>query len=334
MLRYSLRQLEYFVTTAKCRSVADAARDLNVSQPSVSKAITNLEAQFSTQLFIRHHARGVSLTQAGERLLIDASSLLRYAGDLQQSALDSGELITGQIEVASFTSVAPVFMPALMTDFRQVYEGISVRLHEGNQDELIEGLNSGRFELALMFGLNLPEELTIKRMAAFNPYILLPEGHPQASSKSVFLHDMMDDKLVLLDIPPSREYFLSIFHSVGLEPSITFRSSSLEMVRGMVGQGQGYSLLVTHPHMDFTYDGQMIVTLPLADDIPQVDLGIACHTHIRPTRAMTLFSDFCTNWFRKHYPHGGSCRAEPPLYDQSAGSLRRARRVPASVPSS
>ncbi len=327
MLRYSLRQLEYFVTTARCRSVADAARELNVSQPSVSKAITNLEGQFSTQLFIRHHARGVSLTQAGERLLVDAGSLLRYANDLQQSALDAGQPITGQIEVASFMSVAPVFMPALITDFRHAYEGISIRLHEGNQEGLVSGLNSGRYELALMFNLNLPEDISIRKMAAFNPYILLPEGHPQASNQSVFLRDMMGDKLVLLDIPPSREYFLGIFQSVGLKPAVAFRSSSLEMVRGMVGQGQGYSLLVTHPHLDITYDGQMIVTLPLADNIPRVDLGLAYHKQIRPTRAMKLFSDFCTDWFRKHYPRGGSCRAEPPLYDQTAGSLREARKT-------
>jgi DNA-binding transcriptional LysR family regulator len=327
MLRYSLRQLEYFVTTAECRSVANAARMLNVSQPSVSKAITNLEGQFSTQLFIRHHAKGVSLTQAGERLLDDAQSLLRYAKDLQQSALDSGEPVTGQVEVACFMNVAPIFMPALLADFQKIYEGISVRLHEGNQDKLISGLISGRYELALLFDLVLPEEIAIEKMAAFDHYILLPEGHPQASKKKVFLRDMMDDDLVLLDVPPSREYFLGLFRSVGLEPQVSFSSPSLEMVRGMVGQGRGYSLLVTHPHPDVTYDGQKIITLPLADEIPRAKLGIARHAKIRPTRAMKLFLDFCTDWFRKYYPRGGSCRAEPPLYNQSAGSLSEARKV-------
>lgn len=327
MLRYSLRQLEYFVVTAERCSVADAARKLNVSQPSVSKAITNLESQFSTQLFIRHHARGVSLTQAGERLLVDARSLLRYANDLQQSALDSGEFISGQVEVACFTSVAPVFMPALITDFQQAYGGISVHLHEGNQDKLVSGLISGRYELALMFDLTLPKDIAIEKMASFYPYILLPEGHPQASKKAVSLRDMMNDNLVLLDVPPSRDYFLGIFRSIGLEPPVCFSSPSLEMVRGMVGQGQGYSLLVTHPHLDFTYDGQKIVTLPLADDIPRTELGIARLVQIRPTRAMNLFADYCTDWFRKYYPRGGSCRAEPPLYNQSAGSLREARKV-------
>ncbi|MCP5036780.1 MAG: LysR family transcriptional regulator, partial [Rhodobacteraceae bacterium] len=161
MLHYSLRQLEYFVTTAECRSVANAARMLNVSQPSVSKAISNLENQFSTQLFIRHHAKGVSLTQVGERLLTDARSLLRYAKDLEQSALDSGKLVTGQVEVACFMSVGPIFMPALLADFQEIYVGISVRLHEGDQDKLISGLISGRYELALMFDLVLPAQIAI-----------------------------------------------------------------------------------------------------------------------------------------------------------------------------
>ncbi len=326
MLHYSLRQLEYFVTTAECRSVANAARLLNISQPSVSKAITNLESQFSTQLFIRHHAKGVSLTRAGERLLTDAQNLLRYAKDLQQSTLDSSELVSGQVELACFMNVAPIFMPALLADFQKKYGGISVRLHEGNQDNLISGLISGRYELALTFDLVLPEEIVMEKIAAFDHYLLLPEGHSQASKKKVYLHEMMDDDFVLLDVPPSRDYFLGIFRSLGLDPAVFFSSPSLEMVRGMVGQGWGYSLLVTHPHLDYTYDGQKIITLPLGDDIPRAEMGIARLAQIRPTRAMKLFLNFCTDWFSKYYPQGGSCRAEPPLYDQSAGSLSKARK--------
>ncbi|MCP3687315.1 MAG: LysR family transcriptional regulator [Gammaproteobacteria bacterium] len=327
MLHYSLRQLEYFVTTAECRSVANAARLLNISQPSVSKAITNLENQFSTQLFIRHHAKGVSLTRAGERLLTDAQNLLRYARDLQQSAHDSGEDITGQVDVACFMNFAPIFMPAMLADFQKIYAGVSVHLYEGNQDKLSAGLISGRYELALLFNLGLPEEITFEKVAEFNHYILLPEGHPMATKKQVSLRDLIDDDLVLLDVPPSKEYFLGIFRSLGLEPQVAISSPSLEMVRGLVGQGRGYSLLVTHPHLDFTYDGQKIVTLPLADDIPRAELGIARHAQIRPTRAMQLFLDFCIDWFKKYYPHGGYCRAEPPLYDQSAGSLSAARKA-------
>ena len=62
MAAYNLRQLRYFVTTAECGSVAEASRKLYIAQPSVSTAIKQLEDSFGVQLFIRHHAQGVSLT--------------------------------------------------------------------------------------------------------------------------------------------------------------------------------------------------------------------------------------------------------------------------------
>lgn len=69
MAAYNLRQLKYFVTTAECGSVAEASRKLYIAQPSVSTAIKHLEESFGVQLFIRHHAQGVSLTPSGALVL-------------------------------------------------------------------------------------------------------------------------------------------------------------------------------------------------------------------------------------------------------------------------
>ena len=60
MASYTLRQLR-FVTTVECGSVAEASRKLYIAQPSISTAV-GLEESFGVQLFIRHHAQGVSLT--------------------------------------------------------------------------------------------------------------------------------------------------------------------------------------------------------------------------------------------------------------------------------
>ncbi|MFW8369172.1 helix-turn-helix domain-containing protein, partial [Klebsiella pneumoniae] len=61
-LRYSLRQLRYFVVTAEALSFTAAAKRLHISQPSISTALADLEVSFGVQLFIRHHASGLSLT--------------------------------------------------------------------------------------------------------------------------------------------------------------------------------------------------------------------------------------------------------------------------------
>jgi Bacterial regulatory helix-turn-helix protein, lysR family len=81
-LHYSLRQLRYFVVTAEVLSFTAAAKKLHISQPSISTALADLEASFGVQLFTRHHASGLSLTQAGRdgtvNLLVDARPNTQY----------------------------------------------------------------------------------------------------------------------------------------------------------------------------------------------------------------------------------------------------------------
>lgn len=78
-LRFTLRQLEYFVAVGECGSIALAAEKVNVSSPSISAAIAQLEAEFGLQLFVRRHAQGLSLTQGGMRFMDDARALLESA---------------------------------------------------------------------------------------------------------------------------------------------------------------------------------------------------------------------------------------------------------------
>ena len=65
MLRFTLRQLEYFVAVGECGSIALASEKVNVSSPSISAAINQLEKEFGLPLFVRQHAQGLSLTLAG-----------------------------------------------------------------------------------------------------------------------------------------------------------------------------------------------------------------------------------------------------------------------------
>ena len=64
-MRFSLRQLEYFIAAGEAGSIPQASERINISQPSISTAISQLEQELDTQLFVRHHAQGLSLTPAG-----------------------------------------------------------------------------------------------------------------------------------------------------------------------------------------------------------------------------------------------------------------------------
>jgi len=291
---YTLRQLKYFITTVECGSVAEASRTLYIAQPAIATAIKNLEASFDVQLFIRHPAQGVSLTPAGARFHARAVALLRAAGDFERDALAESDSLTGQIDIACFETVAPLYLPRLLGGFRKRYPGIAIRLHDGEQQELIQGLTGGRFDLAIMYDSDLDGTIaTAPLMASHRPYVLVPQHHRLATGTHVSLRDLASEPMVLLDVLPSRQYFISLFEELGLAPNIAFSSPSIEMVRGLVGQGFGFSILVTRPTADITYDGKPLVCMDIVEPVSGASLVAAWFKRSPLSRAATLFLEFC-----------------------------------------
>ena len=293
MASYTLRQLKYFVTTVECGSVAEASRKLYIAQPSISTAIKGLEESFGVQLFIRHHAQGVSLTPSGARFYRKAQELLRMAHEFEQNALADNDVVAGQIDIGCFETVAPLYLPRLIAGFRERYPGVEIRISDGEQQELVQGLTAGRFDLALLYDHDLDGTIaTDPLMPAQRPYALLPADHRFAQQDKVSLRDLALEPMILLDVQPSRTYFVSIFEELGLNPHIAFSSPSIEMVRGMVGQGFGFSVLVTRPHSECTYDGKKVVMVNIAEDVSASGLVAAWLKRAQLTKPAQLFVDY------------------------------------------
>ncbi|MGI9509762.1 MAG: LysR family transcriptional regulator [Geminicoccaceae bacterium] len=305
-IRYSLRQLQYLVTCIEAGSLAAAAERLNVSQPSISTAIAKLEADLGVQLLLRHHAQGVTPTASAERLLQSARSLLNHAADLQRLAKASGDTIAGDLRLGSFITLAPTFLPGLVAAMKERFPALRIQLGEGTQDQLIDGLRQGRYEVALLYDLGLPDDLRSIELASVAPYVLLPKAHPLARQQDVALHDLADEPLILLDVAPSRGYFTGLLRSAGIEPRIAFSSPSLELVRGLVGRGLGYSLLVTRPSGDLSYDGQGLAICPIRDAVRQSRIVLSTLRALRPTRVMSAFEAFAASYFTKILRTDGS----------------------------
>ncbi|UCJ16943.1 LysR family transcriptional regulator [Pseudomonas sp. MM211] len=294
MASYTLRQLKYFVTTVEAGSVAEASRQLYIAQPSISTAIKGLEESFGVQLFIRHHAQGVSLTPSGARFYEKAQQLLRMAREFEQNALADNDIVAGQIDIGCFETVAPLYLPQLIAGFRERYPGVDIRIRDGEQQELVQGLTAGSFDLAFLYEHDLDGTIdTEPLMPPQKPYVLLPEHHRFASQAQVSLRDLCLEPMILLDVQPSRTYFVSLFHELGLTPNIVFSSPSIEMVRGMVGQGFGFSLLVTKPHSECTYDGKRVVTVDITEPVATSGLVAARLKRGQLTKPAQLFVDFC-----------------------------------------
>ncbi|PZW42985.1 LysR family transcriptional regulator [Humitalea rosea] len=298
-MRLSLRSLRYVVAVADAGSVSAAAKHLHLSQPSISDAIAACEAEFGFSLFIRHHARGVSPTPAGVRVLAEARVLLTHADDFYQAARAMGREPVGDIAVGCFVSVAPRFVPALLSGFNTIFPRIRLVLEEADHEGVLASLTQGRTEVALAYDYALGEGMTAEPLAHLPPHAMLPATHRLARRASVRLSDLAEEPFMLLDLPGSRDYFLGLFRAAGLTPVIGFRSRGIEMVRGMVAAGHGWSVLNIVPRSPYATDGRRIVALPLEPELPGVRLMLLSHTGRSRRPAVEAFAGYVRQAFSR-----------------------------------
>lgn len=292
-MRFTLRQLEYFVAACEAGSVTEAALTIPVSQSSVSAAIAQLEAALGIQLLIRHHAQGVSTTPAGRRFLLRARELLREADELERFASELTQELSGTLDLGCLVTIAPLVMPRLCQDFTQAHGGVTIELVEAGQDELLARLRSGALSLAVTYDLQIEDDVAIEPLAELPPYALLAEGHPLGERDEVSLAELADEPLVLLDLPLSREYFHSLFLAQGVKPTVRHRTPHPEVVRTLVANGYGYSLINARPRVDYALDGRGVRTVRIAGTARPMQLGLATLAVARPTRLVAAFQEHC-----------------------------------------
>ena len=273
--RVTLRQLEYFVAAGEAGSIKLASETINISQPSISTAISDLEQTLGVQLFIRHHAQGVALTTEGRRLMTEARSLVQQAAGLHQIANELTTEIRGPLTVGALVTIAPVVLPTLVRSFQAMHPKAVITPAEVHQEALRDRLRQGEIDVAITYDLDLPADIGFEPIVALPPYAYVAEGHRLAKRAKVKLEDLADDGLVLLDLPLTREYFLSHFISAGLTPRIAFRSAYPEVVRGMVANGLGYGLANMPLGTDRAIDGKRYRVLELSGAYRPMTLGLA-----------------------------------------------------------
>src|SRR3984957_8082166 len=133
-MKFTFRQLAYFIAAAETGSITAASKRANISQPAISTAISHIERELSVQLFLRHHAQGLSLTPAGRALLRDSKQLMKQAEGLYSAAAEISQQLRGELSVGWFSTLAPIIMPELVQSFVKAFPGTQVRSHENHQE--------------------------------------------------------------------------------------------------------------------------------------------------------------------------------------------------------
>lgn len=287
-MRTSLRLLRYFVATAEWGSTTAAARQLNVSQPSISVAIRELETLFEEALFAREAGAKMTLTRFGVRKLAEARHILGAAMAFEVDK--SGDGSAGEVRIGVFRTLAPAYLPLVLRIARERYPRLAVRFVEGDLAQLEDWLHGGQIELALTYDVGLPNEINREVLAELRPYGLVPAGSRLARRKGgISLHELAREPLILIDLPHSREFLMAPFWQFGLQPEVRYRATSLELARGMVANGLGAALLITQAPASSQVTA--VVEKPIREDTVRQPLVIARTARATRTRASELLAE-------------------------------------------
>lgn len=305
--RITLRQMEYFVTTAESGSIIIASEKIHISSPSISAAIAHMEAELHAQLFIRQHAKGLLLTEIGEQVKDACKVILSQSSDLYSMSADFTGVMRGKIKVGCFSAFAPFIYAEIIHGFANLYKQVDLTAVIDDHHNLLQELTKNTIDLALLYDLHIDENvMNFMPLADLPPYVLLAESHPLAKNQAVTLEELTEYPMILLDMPYSNDYFLSLFRHKNLKPNITEACKYVEVVRSMVGNNIGYTILNVRPKLDFSADGKKLVMVRISGDVRPMKIGIATPKNARLTNVQQAFSSRCQAFISNQYIPGMS----------------------------
>ena len=181
----NLNQLHYFVTLAHMEHFTKAAEELDITQPSLSHAMTTLEQELGTKLF-QKQGRGVSLTKYGQIFLKYAEESLRILDMGVRKTKEMTGQTGGVIDLAYIYTLGSEFVPRLVGDFLRAHEELSIRFHftVGNTSEILAGLKDEKYDVAFCSMAEKEPQIEFTPIATERLVLVVPKGHPLSQQKN------------------------------------------------------------------------------------------------------------------------------------------------------
>lgn len=199
-----LRVLRYYLTVVREENITRAAEILHITQPTLSRQLTELEAELGTQLFVRGK-RKISLTDSGMLLRRRAEELIELADKTASEFSGYGENLSGSVAIGAGETTATKALPELMRRFTAQYPLVHFELHTGNAKLLTERLDSGLLDIGLLMEPVEIEKYDFVRLPVKEVWgVIVPNDHPLGEKAVVTPADLRP--LPLIATPRIKEH--------------------------------------------------------------------------------------------------------------------------------
>jgi aminoethylphosphonate catabolism LysR family transcriptional regulator len=233
--------LRSFHAVATHGSFTRAAEMLNITQPTLSGQVKDLEQRYGTKLFVRL-GRRIELTDIGKSAFNITRLLFRHEEEVEHLLQSARALTSGELRVAADS---PYIATPLLAQFQRIYPGIQISIQYGNSRQLMSWIESRRCDIAFLPNIPAGEDklfsipLSPDRLVVF-----VSQEHDWAERRSVSLEDLVAQRIILREQGSrTRSIFEEAIRDAGLALNKVMEISGREGVREAVAAGFGVGIV-------------------------------------------------------------------------------------------
>ncbi|MDY3331964.1 MAG: LysR family transcriptional regulator [Pelistega sp.] len=274
--KVTLKQMRYFVSAAQTGRFSMAALQEHVSQSAITSAVLDLEQQLGVSLFDRLQ-HGVALTEAGHIFYRHSVFILDSVAEAMSMPVSEAIVgAEGKITVAASYTMLGYFLPELIARFKRANPNVFIDLLDLSLQEMEHALAREEIDMAIGSISNLPdrEPYHTQILVRSNRRLWVSPTHPLGNRDSVTLADVAAYPYLMVTIDDAVEFTNKFWENSQLTPNYVLQTSSLESVRGFVGQGLGVTILSDMVYRPWSLDGKKINAIKISDGVPDLEGGV------------------------------------------------------------
>jgi len=238
-------------------NLTEAAKVLNTSQPGVSKAILEVEAELGIEIFSRHGKRLKRVTEPGQHVLKSIDVILREVGNLRRIGEQFSQQDSGTLSIATTHTQARYVLPPVVAALRQQFPKVNVSLHQAAPEQVARMLIDEVAEIGIATeSLADFDQLITLPCYTWQHTLVLPTDHPLANQASITLEDVAREPLITYH--PSftgRTKIDAAFSAAKLAPRIALEAIDSDVIKTYTKLGLGIGIAAEMAVRDIVEEG-------------------------------------------------------------------------------
>lgn len=295
----TFEQLQYLITIAKYHNFTKAAKELYVTQPTISTQIRNLEKELGIELFERS-TRNVKLTEKGQIFLSDAKKAVQVMEDAKRR-LAMAEQDSQKLDLAYLQAPTAYFLPEVLRLFQRENPQIKVQQHRRNASEIVEDIQHARYDVyfSMLSDLMTFPEMAVKSLFVDYFCVVTPADHPALEVLSTDYGKLSSEPFIFLNPKNSAAMYSQILDAckrLGFQPNVLRYYDLFEDLLYAVEAGEGITIL---PYRSRFYM-QNKLQFTLLDSLQIPSVLAAGWLRDKPSAATVLFIEFLKNYMQEN----------------------------------